>query len=314
MTRIFSHPLPDDVPGPLPASMLLLIVDDQPANIDILYALFKDEFTVCIATNGRDALQFCQDRKPDLVLLDVVMPGMGGHEVCQRLKEDPLTRGIPVIFVTGQTDPMDETHGLDVGGVDFISKPFHASVVRARVRTHLLLKHQSDQLRAMALVDGLTGVANRRHFEASLQAEWRRCARTEQPLSLIMADVDFFKRFNDHYGHQAGDLCLRAIAGVLKAGLRRPHDVAARFGGEEFVCVLPETTLEGALAVARVLEEAVRALANPHVTSDVAQIVTVSLGVAVAFPARGDRMDALIASADRQLYRAKRSGRGQVCG
>jgi diguanylate cyclase (GGDEF)-like protein len=293
---------------------LLLIVDDQPANIEILHGLFKEDCTVCMATSGADALLFCQNRQPDLILLDVVMPDMDGYEVCARLKADPLTQDIPIIFVTGQTDPMEEARGLQAGGVDFIAKPFHAVVVRARVRTHLLLKHQSDQLRTMALLDGLTGVANRRHFDATLQAEWRRCARAGQPLALIMLDVDFFKAYNDQYGHQSGDACLQSIAALLKDRLGRSHDMVARYGGEEFACILPDTFLEGAIHKAQTLEQAVRGLGIAHAASAVADVVTVSLGVAVANPAHGEDVARLIACADGQLYQAKQSGRGTVRG
>ncbi|HXA48599.1 MAG TPA: response regulator, partial [Burkholderiaceae bacterium] len=163
---------------------LLLVVDDQPSNIQTLYEIFKDECEVCMATSGADAITFCQTRQPDLILLDVVMPEMGGYAVCRHLKSDPATKDIPLIFVTAQNDPQEEAQGFDEGAVDFISKPFHANVVKARVRTHLTLKLQSDLLRSLSLTDGLTGVANRRQFDAILQSEWRRCLRTEHPLAL----------------------------------------------------------------------------------------------------------------------------------
>jgi diguanylate cyclase (GGDEF)-like protein len=291
---------------------VLLIVDDDRSNLLLLHAIFKEDYEVCMANNGLEALAFCQGRQPDLILLDILMPKMGGYTVCQRLKNDALTHNIPVIFVSAKNDPKEEARGLDVGGVDFISKPFHVRVVQARVRTQLILKHQSDLLRSMALIDGLTGVGNRRHFDATLESEWRRCVRAGQALSLILVDVDFFKRYNDHYGHQAGDACLQAIASVLKAGFTRSHDMVARYGGEEFVCILPDTSLDGAEKKANELENAVRALSLEHQKSDAFGIVTVSVGVAVAHPAKGENPADLITCADRQLYLAKRSGRGQV--
>lgn len=295
-----------------PDKPLLLIVDDQPSNVQILYEIFREECEVCMATNGADALAFCQKRQPDLILLDVVMPDMGGHAVCESLKSDPLTKNIPLIFVTAHNDPLEEARGFEKGGVDFISKPFHANVVRARVRTHLTLKHQSDLLRSLALTDGLTGVANRRHFDATLKAEWQRCSRASHPLSLILLDVDFFKRYNDCYGHQAGDVCLKMIASVLQENFSRSHDLVARYGGEEFVCVLPDTPLEGAEQKARQLEIAIRDLGIAHQNSDVADVVTISLGVATANPTKGTNPADLIVCADSQLYLAKRSGRGQM--
>lgn len=304
--------LPNAASVALLSKPLLLIVDDQPSNVQTLFELFKDECEVCMATNGPDAITFCQGRQPDLILLDVVMPEMGGYTVCQRLKSDALTQNIPIIFVTAQSDPLEEARGFAKGGVDFIIKPFHANVVKARVHTHLTLKRQSDLLRSLSLTDGLTGVANRRHFDATLQAEWRRCSRARQPLSLLLVDVDFFKRYNDHYGHQAGDLCLQSIASVLKENFTRSHDLVARYGGEEFACVLPDTPLEGAEIKAHQLETAIRKLGIHHEKSDVADVITISIGVAAVNPARDEKFEELIACADSQLYLAKESGRGQM--
>ena len=296
-----------------PHKPLLLVVDDQPSNIQTLYAIFKDECEVCMATNGADAIAFCQTRQPDMILLDVIMPDIGGYMVCQHLKNDPLTENIPVIFVTAQSDPEEEAQGFDRGGVDFITKPFHANVVKARVRTHLTLKYQSDLLRSLSLTDGLTGVANRRQFDQAIQLEWRRCMRAEKPLALIMIDVDFFKFYNDHYGHQAGDQCLITIAKTLKAAFPRSNDLLARYGGEEFVAILPSTPLQGAEQKARQLEKAVRDLALPHEKSKAADVVTISLGVAVTVPFKGEDFSSIIAHADSLLYRAKQAGRGQFC-
>lgn len=292
---------------------LLLVVDDQATNLRLLSEIFKPDCEVCVALSGLEALAFCQLRQPDLILLDMNMPEMSGSVVCERLKSDPLTRHIPVIFITaGTPDPALEAFALDLGAVDFIPKPFHVRVVRARVRTHLATKYQSDALRSLALVDGLTGVGNRRQFDTVLDTEWRRCIRGGQAMSLILVDVDFFKNYNDHHGHPAGDACLKAIAAVLKGGFTRSHDLVARYGGEEFVCILPDTPMEGALHRAETAERAVRALGIEHGKSDVCGVVTISLGVAAAQPARGELPSDLVACADGQLYLAKRSGRGRV--
>ena len=224
----------------------LLVVDDQPINIQVMHQIFASKYQVFMATSGQQALDFCHKTPPDLVLLDVVMPGMDGFEVCQALKGEPSTRDIPVIFVTAHTDAAQETRGLDVGAVDFISKPVNPAVVRARVKTQLTLKFQSDLMRKLVFLDGLTGVFNRRYFDQQLAVEVARSSRAKSPLALIMLDVDFFKRFNDHYGHQAGDDCLREIAATLKESLRRPADLVARYGGEEFVCILPDTVFADA--------------------------------------------------------------------
>ena len=290
------------------------MVDDQPINIRVLSHIFADQYRVFMATGGQQALDFCHQTPPDLVLLDIVMPGMDGYEVCAALKADPATRDIPVIFVTAHTDAAQETQGLEVGAVDFISKPVNPAVVRARVKTHLTLKFQSDLLRQLVFLDGLTGVFNRRYFDQQLNIEMARAVRAQSPLSLIMLDVDFFKRFNDHYGHQAGDDCLRQVAQTLKESLRRPADLVARYGGEEFACILPETGFEDAMNMAHELETNIRKKGIAHANSDAASVVTISLGVAGLIAGTSGEANNLLALADAQLYLAKNSGRSCVRG
>ncbi len=312
--------LPDTGPEGAPAVPMpqrrprLLVVDDQAVNIQALYQAFAADHQVLMATQGSQALALCASQQPDLVLLDVVMPGMDGHEVCRQLKADPSTRDIPVIFVTAHNDEAAETLGLDLGAVDFISKPINPKIVRARVRTHLTLKAQADLLRHWVYIDGLTGVYNRRHFDEHLAAEWARAMRNGSALSVVLLDVDLFKRYNDRYGHQAGDDCLRRVAAALKAGIRRPGDLAARYGGEEFVCLLPDTGLSGALSLAQNLGAAVQALQIEHGDSAVAPVVTVSLGVCCKPEKAPGSAAALLREADAQLYRAKSLGRNQACG
>ena len=292
----------------------LLVVDDQPVNIQTLYQAFADDHQVLMATSGEQALALCASQHPDLVLLDVVMPGLDGHEVCRRLQADAATRDIPVIFVTAHNDEAAETLGLELGAVDFISKPINPKIVRARVRTHLTLKAQSDLLRQWVYIDGLTGVYNRRHFDERLAAEWGRAARSGSALSVVLLDVDLFKRFNDRHGHQAGDDCLRRVAAALLAGLRRPGDLIARYGGEEFVCLLPDTAPAGAVMLAEHLGAAVQALHIEHGDSTVAPVVTVSLGVCTQTGNLQGCVADLLRAADAQLYRAKSEGRNRTCG
>ena len=207
--------------------------------------------------------------------------------------------------MTAQDRPEDETRALDAGAADFITKPFNPTVVRARVRTQLTLKAQADLLRELAFIDGLTGVHNRRHFDERFIAEARRAQRSRSPLAIVLADVDHFKRYNDALGHLAGDDCLRRVAGALRTCLRRPTDLLARYGGEEFVSLLPDTDLAGAIGVAQLMEDTVRALALPH--PGVQGSVTISLGVSAGLQPTG-----LVAAADRALYLAKAAGRGRV--
>ena len=291
----------------------LLVVDDQPTNIQVLYRVFADDCQVFMATSGEQALHTAREEAPDVILLDVMMPDMDGYEVCRQLKQDSATRDIPVLFVTAHHEAQEEARGLACGAVDFITKPIHPAVVRARVHTHLTLQRQTEVLKRLVFIDALTHAFNRRYFDERLAEEWGRAQRTGRPLGLILIDVDYFKQFNDVNGHQRGDDALRQVAQALKGTILRPGDVVCRYGGEEFACLLPDTDLDGALQVAQRMKLAVRDLAIGHPASAVDQVLTISAGVAVRTPtSRGDAA-ALLALADAQLYRAKAEGRARVC-
>lgn len=290
----------------------LLIVDDQAFNIRLVHGLFQDQFDMFMATNGAQAIALCETQHPDLVLLDVMMPGMDGHAVCQQLKAAPSTSEIPVIFLTAQRDEDNEAMGFEMGAVDFISKPINSIILQARVTTHLALKLQSDLLQSFAFQDGLTGVCNRRKFDEALTIFWRQALRKREAISLLMIDIDFFKTYNDYYGHQAGDECLRLVAQTIKRSFMRPCDVVARYGGEEFACILPETDGASALELAERVRAAVDALAIAHAASAVAPVVTISVGVATCQPCPGLDSDALLRDADQSLYAAKHAGRARV--
>lgn len=287
----------------------LLIVDDQATNRQLLAHLLAPMAEVQLAGEGLHAIEICQQWQPDLLLLDLVMPGIDGFEVCRRLKSDPLTRRIPVIFVTSSAE--HESAAFELGAVDFIAKPFRPAAVIARVRAHLLLKQQSELLRMLAFVDGMTGVANRRRLDEALEQEWLRALRSGHPLALIMIDVDHFKSYNDTLGHHAGDRALRQIAGALAGVIQRPADLLARYGGEEFAVLLPETDLAGAMAVATQLGAAVSELALAHPASPTAATATISCGVSALLPKAELALAQLKQGADRALYLAKRSGRNR---
>jgi len=195
----------------------VLIVDDQPANLMILSRLLKDDYRVLVANNAAKAMEIAQgDNPPVLILLDIEMPGMDGYDLCRELKEDERTSGIAVIFVTARDAAEDEEMGFRLGAVDYISKPYHPAIVRARVRNHVNLKIRTDMLEKLSNRDGLTNIPNRRYFEERLEGEWARAWRSGQPLSVVMMDIDHFKLFNDHYGHGAGDDCLRRVARIVR--------------------------------------------------------------------------------------------------
>ncbi|MBF0476644.1 MAG: diguanylate cyclase [Deltaproteobacteria bacterium] len=291
----------------------VLIVDDEPVNARILVELLCPNYAVRVAVNGVGALRVARSEiPPDLILLDIVMPGMDGYEVCRELKADPFTQDIPVIFITAKDSEQDQIKGFDIGAVDYITKPFSPVVVEARVKTHVELKIKSELLKNLSFSDGLTGIANRRRFDEYMAYAWNFSARESLPLSLIMIDIDHFKLFNDNYGHLAGDACLVQVSQTLTNSIKRKTDMAARYGGEEFGCILPHTSSDGALALANNLSDNLQSLSIPHVRSGTCGWVTISQGVATVVPSKNTRPDTLIKVADEALYQAKSEGRNRI--
>jgi diguanylate cyclase (GGDEF)-like protein len=305
----------------------ILLVDDDTGSIQLMARILGNIGMLRFATNGADGLRLAHESTPDLILLDTEMPGMSGFETCRALKADPALTDTPVIFVTSHSEDAFEVSGLDLGAADFIAKPVSAPLLLARVKTQLRVKHMSDELRRIATIDPLTGVANRRRFDESLEREWRRGQRANEPLALLMIDVDHFKLFNDRYGHPMGDACLCFVAKALGRTTLRPGDLVARYGGEEFAVLLPQTSRGGAEHVARGILDAVTALAIAHDASLTAPYVTVSVGIGcydeeserpIPGPRIGKDLRAhrlavdLLNAADRALYCAKRAGRAQA--
>ncbi|MDR3515284.1 MAG: diguanylate cyclase [Azospirillaceae bacterium] len=293
---------------------LILVVDDEPSNIEILAEVLDDDYDVVFATDGDHALALAETLLPDLILLDVMMPTQDGYDVCARLKQRNDTADIPVIFVTAQADVTAELRGFELGAMDYITKPISPPVLRARVRNHIELKRARDQLTRLATTDGLTGLANRRHFDDTLRTAYHRLVRSNGLLSLVMADVDHFKSFNDTYGHPAGDYGLWSIGHAILGAIERSTDLGARYGGEEFACILPNTDTAGAMVVARKLQQAIAALAIPHKRSPVVPYLTISLGVATVRCTIASTPSTLLTLADQQLYRAKAAGRNCIAG
>ena len=290
----------------------VLVADDDPVNRQVLAELLKPEYTVLLAKNGEQALERAARHAPDLVLLDVMMPDLNGYEVLRRLRADPHTERISVIFISGLDRPEDEANGLKMGASDYIAKPFNATVVMARVALHLQLVRQRRMLERLANVDGLTELANRRRFDELYAMEWQRAQRNGWPLSVALLDIDCFKQYNDLYGHPAGDRALRAVARAAAAWMRRPADLAARYGGEELVLLLPETTADHAYSVVDELRAAVAGLEIAHAASKAADTVTVSIGGATLGQNGAESAAELFEAADSQLYRAKQDGRNRV--
>ncbi len=295
------------------AKQTILIVDDQPANIRILLEILRPDYETMVAIEGRVALDIVRsENPPDLVLLDVMMPGIDGYKVCELMKADPRTAEIPVIFITAKGNEEDMVRGFQCGAVDYVVKPFSHVIVKARVKTHAELKRYRDILKEQSIRDGLTGIANRRRFDEFLASSWDLARRRALSISVVMIDIDFFKLYNDNYGHQAGDACLKKVAKILESTLRRKIDLAARYGGEEFGCIMLDTDRNGALMMAEEFRKNVLALEIPHDYSPVDRYVTISLGVAALSPSRENSAAALVSKADQALYRAKNNGRNRV--
>jgi diguanylate cyclase (GGDEF)-like protein len=272
-------------------------------------------------------------RDIDLILLDVVMPEMNGVEVCRRIKSAAHLRDIPVIMVTGQTEISNLAAGFAAGAMDYITKPSNEVELLARVRSALKLKQEIDRRKAreqelldlaaqleeanrrlerLSSLDGLTGIPNRRRFDEYLQLAWRQAIHGRTPLSLLLIDIDYFKLFNDTYGHQQGDDCLRQVAGAITASVTDAGDLVARYGGEEFAVILPDASSTRAALVAETVRARVRGLNIPHARSAVSERVTVSVGAATALPAGAMSPALLVAEADQALYCAKHEGRNCV--
>lgn len=322
--------------------MGILIVDDSPDELFLFQltlqgAGYKD---VIIANSAKEALDIMERSKTansginvDLILMDLVMPDMDGIEACRRIKDDEQLRDIPIVIVTAVSEFEQLESAFNAGAMDYLNKPVRKAELLLRVRSLLKLKKEIDNrkkhefelehlagqlasanrmLQRIAILDGLTGIANRRYFDEVMEEEWLRAIRDKAPLSIIMIDIDYFKAFNDTYGHQAGDEALKTVAMALKDTLKRPADMIARYGGEEFVAVLPETEIKGAVAIAEAMRLNIDALNIPHVNSHPQDHMTISLGVASIVPERNTSYPVLIAAADKALYMAKGKGRNQA--
>lgn len=327
----------------------ILIIDDQPDNLRLLSAMLtRQGYHVRKALSGRTALVAVQALLPDIILLDIKLPDLSGYEVCAELKRNAQTQSIPVVFISALDQTEDIVRAFAVGGADYVTKPFRVEEVLARIRHQLMiqyLQHQlaeqnqkltqqnvqlqqeiyvrqqveaalqcaNQKLQQLVCLDGLTGVANRRHFDEYLQQEWQRSLLEQSALSLILCDLDFFKSFNDTYGHPAGDVCLRLVAQAIHRAVRKPNDMVFRYGGEEFAVVLPDTDGEGALQVARAIQHEVQQLKLTHDCSLASNIVTLSMGITSQIPNQDFSLEMLLAATDKSLYHAKQTGRNRYC-
>jgi diguanylate cyclase (GGDEF)-like protein len=283
----------------------LLIVDDETFNLQFLTELLMGDYDISPVKDGNKALQLADSLVPDLIILDVVMPKMDGYTVIRALKTNHRTRHIPVIFLTSLDSDKDEEKGLSLGAVDYISKPFHPAIVTARVNNILELVQHRKLIEKIAMLDGLTGIPNRRAYDERLQNEWNRACRSGEPFSLAFLDVDYFKPYNDTYGHAAGDLALKKIAQTLTRILRRSSDFVGRYGGEEFALILPSIPFKHAHIFAQQACLEIRKLAIEHKTSEIAEMITISVGGSTTLPSRDSQLTDFTSHVDKILYKAK---------
>lgn len=307
--------------------MKILLVDDSPTIIAVTSRMLeKMGHSVCTAENGEAGVAAYERERPDLILMDVTMPVMDGYAAAQHIRSRHPEDWVPIIFLSGLEDEQQLERGINAGGDDYLIKPASYVVLHAKIhamqridamRRRLVqlsaeLSAANRALERLSRQDALTELANRRCFDAYLADEISRAQRTKKVLALILCDVDFFKPYNDHYGHQAGDQCLRQVATAIESCCRHAADLAARYGGEEFALILPETELSGAVQVAEEVRNAVAELRLPHARSRVASYVTISAGAAVYLPGTDMTADQLVAAADAALYQAKYLGRNRV--
>lgn len=290
----------------------ILIVDDDKMSLRILADLLGPTYSVLPAESGTEALHQAQHGQPDLILLDIILPDLSGFEVLERLKLQESTRHIPVIFITSLDGIEDEEKGLFLGAVDYIKKPFHSSIIKARVRTHLQIVRQMRTIERLGTIDPLTELPNRRFFYNRIETEWARAIREKSPIALLEIDVDHFKVYNDTYGHPQGDTFLQGLAQIFRESLLRPTDFAARTGGEEFSVILSKTDLPGALRIGERIRSNVEKATIINHSDGSPTSSTVSIGVVSHSPRIGDTFDTLINASDQALYKAKTEGRNCV--
>lgn len=304
----------------------ILIADDEPINIMLLQRVLEKEYLVFTAYSGPEAIEIATRENPDLILLDVMMPQMDGFETCSRLKSISATRRIPVIFITAVLDATSQAQGLELGAVDYITKPINIQLTVTRIHNHMALKLHMDmleyinneldiknrQLEVLSRQDGLTGLANRRYFDEALETELRRAAREAKPLTLLLCDIDRFKHYNDEYGHLAGDDCLRSIAGIMGRVFRRSGETIARYGGEEFAIILPNTSYDLAGQLAETLRRQVQSEDMPQSVCSEAPHLTISIGAVTLENCLGVTPEWLTGMADKALFESKHGGRNLV--
>ncbi|MBD3267261.1 diguanylate cyclase [bacterium] len=294
-------------------SIDILVIEDSKIDARVIQESLGDTYTLHFLGNAIEALDYlCHKTAPDLILLDIVIPGvLDGFQLCKKIKQEPHLKNVPIIFTTGKASADDEIKGLEHGAVDYISKPIRPPIIQARVKNHIELKRNRDRSENLSFQDGLTGIANRRRFDNYLDLSWVNCQKKNEPLSVILLDIDFFKQYNDHYGHPAGDAALQKVAKGLSSAIKRPIDLLARYGGEEFAVVMPKIGITGVQFFAKLVKHCIHNLHIEHQYSSISDRLTLSMGGATIIPRETGTIDYLLQEVDKQLYCAKKNGRNQ---
>ena len=289
----------------------ILIIDDSAVQAEFLRSILKEDYEVSVYNTGKEGIQAAKEGGYSLILLDVIMPDMDGFTVLRELKGTELTKYVPIILLTSLAEEQYEERGLLLGAVDYVAKPFSPVIIKARVNTHIHLYHYQKEFKQQALVDDLTGVANRRCYEGASVAKWREAVRFGLPFSVCMFDIDKFKLYNDTFGHPAGDRVIAAVAKTAGSFFQRSTDLFARYGGEEFVAVFVGSDGQASFEFLKTIRQAVEDLHIKH-NSPVCEWVTISVGGVSLIPKAGDDYNTYLKLADAMLYDAKRLGRNQV--
>jgi len=322
--------------GDASEAIVVLLVDDQQIVAEAIRRMLESEVSITFhyCSDPKKAIEVALEVRPTTILQDLVMPDIDGMTLVRFYRNHPELSNTPVIVLSSKEDPKDKSEAFSCGASDYLVKLPDKIELVARIKAHsrsFVAQQQRDaafrelhelqkelelknvELQRLSAIDGLTGIPNRRSFDEYIENEWRRAVREETNLALLLIDIDYFKKYNDGYGHQGGDDCLQKVAQALAGTMRRSSDMVARYGGEEFTVVLPNTDLDGAMVIAEELRLAVEKLALKHEFSDVADVVSISLGAAGIPPRCGEDCASLIALADAALYDAKEEGRNRCC-
>ncbi|MCL2231519.1 MAG: diguanylate cyclase [Treponema sp.] len=296
-----------------PQKQCILLIDDDPMQLMALGRILSPQYDVKMAKSGDAGLKLVEEHNIDLILLDLVMQDESGFEVLLRMKDSDETKDIPVILVSGSTAIEDEVKGLALGAVDYIRKPYSEALVNLRVKVHLQLIDQMKTIKNFSLTDGLTGINNRRSFDQAIKSTWSYSRRSKGSFCLLMIDIDKFKMFNDTYGYLNGDICLKVVAGTIQEAVKRGSDCVCRWGGEEFVVLLPSTHIEGAMLMAEHIRRTMEV--TPVHLGGEPVFVTVSISAGSVDPSVmsfEELVDGFYSSLEKALLRAKENGRNRI--